>query len=39
MSRSTRHRGREEGVLRVAEAVQESVGIGVKALSQWEGFG
>jgi hypothetical protein len=31
----------EEGVLRVAEAVQESIGIGVgvEALSQWEGFG
>ena len=31
----------EEGVLRVAEAVQESIGmgVGVEALSQWEGFG
>ena len=30
----------EEGVLHVAEAVQESIGIGVgvEALSQWEGF-
>jgi hypothetical protein len=31
----------ELGVLRVAKAVQESIGIGVgvEALSQWEGFG
>jgi hypothetical protein len=31
----------EESVLRVAEAVQETIGIGVgvEALSQWEGFG
>ena len=30
----------EEGLLRVAEAAQESIGIGVgvEALSQWEGF-
>ena len=31
----------EEGVLRVAQAVHESIGmgVGVEALSQWEGFG
>jgi hypothetical protein len=31
----------EEGILRVAEAVRESIGmgVGVQALSQWEGFG